>query len=50
MLGKVRGILGKYYKSENYFNINRVGKAKKETHHAYPAVNRVIPEKNSLHY
>ena len=43
MLGKVRGILGNYYKSENYFNINRVGKAKKETHHAYPAINRVTP-------
>ena len=50
MLGKVRGILGSYYKSENYFNSSRVEKAKTETHHAHPAVNRVTPEKNSLHH
>lgn len=50
MLGKVRGVLGNHYKSKNYFNLNRVEKAKAETHHAHPAVNRVTPEKNSLHY
>ena len=49
MLGKVRGILGSYYKSENYFNLSRVEKAKTETHPAHPAVS-VTPEKNSLHH
>ena len=50
MLGKVRGVLGNCYKSKNYFNLNRVEKAKTETHHAHPAVNRVTPKKNSLHH
>ena len=50
MLGKVRGVLGNYYKSKNYFNLSRVEKAKKATLHAHPAVNRVTPEKNSLHH
>ncbi len=44
MLGKVRVILGNYYKSENYFNLSRVEKAKMETHHAHPAVNGVFRE------
>ena len=44
MLGKVRGVLRNYYKSKNYFNLSRVEKAKKETHHAYPAINSVFRE------